>query len=507
MVETITLTPLEDHHNHRSLYSVLDNASSLKDLRTAEETTAAIKSFMNNMENAGSCRYRPESKKMPVLFWGWNSGVWNPYSTEIKKELDKLPPLIICNLSLHSFFLNRSAAEVLKIIYHDLAVNFKDNLWVEKNLPFILSFLIRCGGLSEGKLVEYSRTQLGNGLPIHHDMLIDTRTLLAYLHSGLIKFTVLWAFPDVYRQMPNDLKPYITGFKIFADGALGAYTAALKTSYKRLESHDAASAGGYVNPLSAAQPKENEGASELVIKLPSTARPESITDKGKNRGKYQTGILLMGSDDIVSRIKYAMDEKKSISIHCIGDRAVSTVIEGLIKSRSQGIWTSEVRLEHCQFISLENAKEAKALGVILSMQPNFSLDSIYYKDRLENHYLSWNNPFRMLIDRAGFKPGYDLIFGTDGMPADVAPVLESSLFPPYPDQTLTLDEFKAGFAPSAISSVNVHSVPLKSACTGTENNNELTKEINEIIEKGMKTEIMLEIDPATHRVRYKKEYI
>jgi hypothetical protein len=56
-----------------------------------------------------------------------------------------------------------------------------------------------------------------------------------------------------------------------------------------------------------------------------------------------------------------------------------------------------------------------------------------------------NNPFRMLIDQAGFVPGKDLLFGSDGMPHGAAYALNSALFPPYPGQRLTLPEFIAGY--------------------------------------------------------------
>jgi hypothetical protein len=56
-----------------------------------------------------------------------------------------------------------------------------------------------------------------------------------------------------------------------------------------------------------------------------------------------------------------------------------------------------------------------------------------------------NNPFRMLIDEAGFVPGINLLFGSDGMPHGVQYALENSLFPPFPGQKLALDEFVAGY--------------------------------------------------------------
>jgi hypothetical protein len=64
----------------------------------------------------------------------------------------------------------------------------------------------------------------------------------------------------------------------------------------------------------------------------------------------------------------------------------------------------------------------------------------------------------MVIDRAGFEPGVDLLFGTDGMPADVAFALSAGLFPPLPGQRLSIDELAAGFGAAATEQTVVYEV-------------------------------------------------
>ena len=98
----------------------------------------------------------------------------------------------------------------------------------------------------------------------------------------------------------------------------------------------------------------------------------------------------------------------------------------------------------------------KAYQNAIALQPNFSDDSLHYADRLPEGYPERNNPFRMLIDEAGFVPGEDLVFGSDGMPHGVGEALRQALFPPFAGQELSLDEFVAGYcvrgdrAPGAI---------------------------------------------------------
>jgi predicted amidohydrolase YtcJ len=134
-----------------------------------------------------------------------------------------------------------------------------------------------------------------------------------------------------------------------------------------------------------------------------------------------------------------------VAIHAIGEMATSQVVGTIGKLKENGIRFSSVRMEHCQFIHKRTACQAKELGMLLSMQPNFSTDSIIYRDRLLPRYLENNNPFRMLIDKAGFVPGEDLIFGSDGMPPGAEAALKDSLFPPLPQQKLTIEEFTAGY--------------------------------------------------------------
>jgi predicted amidohydrolase YtcJ len=182
------------------------------------------------------------------------------------------------------------------------------------------------------------------------------------------------------------------GIKIFTDGALGQRTAALKESYR--------------------------GGSRGLL----------------NHTPAELDILIGNSLNLCD----------SISIHAIGDQAIEQVLD-IIPEHRRTKNDAVIRIEHCQFINRENAIRAKELGIILSMQPNFSSDSVVYLDRLPEGYAEKNNPFRMLIDEAGFIPGADLIFGSDGMPHGIQFALEQSFFPPYDSQKLSLDELVSGY--------------------------------------------------------------
>ena len=178
-----------------------------------------------------------------------------------------------------------------------------------------------------------------------------------------------------------------------------------------------------------------------------------ISNTAKIKEPYLTGeegILVFSDDELRENIIKTAELGKAVAIHAIGDGAIDQVIRVLSDLKEEISSIPEIRMEHSQLITRSNAEKAKELGIVLSMQPNFNVDSRYFTDRLPEHYLLQNNPFRMLIDDIGFTPGKDLIFGSDGMPYGVGDSLKCSLFPPYPSQQLTLDEYIPGYCMPAM---------------------------------------------------------
>ncbi len=82
------------------------------------------------------------------------------------------------------------------------------------------------------------------------------------------------------------------------------------------------------------------------------------------------------------------------------ERHLPEVLERLDRD---GARFPKVRMEHVQFIDERQVRRARDLGVMLSLQPNFNGESRDCADRLEPRWLDRNNPFRMLIDRVGFR--------------------------------------------------------------------------------------------------------
>ncbi len=372
--ETIPL--LHDHHTHPSQYSSFFHSADLSGIEDKNEATLEIK------ENS--------SKGELNVVLGWN----NSYYDFSEQDLKDLPPIIICNVSFHGFTYNNKAEKSVEKRFGstDILGKLNDSSWMEKNLPKIMSLLVRIEGIDEEKLNSFYDFLKEKGIWKVEDMLLPHQDCLETFNSTEYNSrTEFWTDIDTYKDLDHKSKEQIKGIKIFTDGALGPRTAALREPY------------------------------------PDGSR----------------GELLHDTEELERLIKSI--EKDRISIHAIGDRAIDNTIDTIRKVEKKGHSLPQIRMEHLQFLSRQTAEEAKRLDITLCMQPNFSLDSIHYSDRLSEKYLERNNPFRMLIDDVGFESGSDLIFGSDGMPHGVETALKSSLFPPYSGQKLSLKEIKEGY--------------------------------------------------------------
>lgn len=375
MTQKISIPLLKDHHNHLSFYGLLHDGLNLQQVKDKIDALRRIQGL--------------DQDQVSVVT-GWNTAYYNFN----RDDLDHLPPVIIVNISLHSFLVSTPAEALLEESYPEMVANYKDPQWYEDHMPQMLIFLANQVLPSAEKFKGFFDFLFQKGVYYVEEMHLANETIFSILDSSpFARRTAYWTDLDTYNTLSPGVQKEIKGIKFFTDGALGARTAALEQPYR-------------------------DG---------------------------QKGYLLYADETLYRRLAEAAALGKSVAIHAIGEMATSQVVRTVGKLKAKGITFPQVRMEHCQFIQERTADLAKELGIILSMQPNFSIDSLIYRDRLLPWYLENNNPFRMLIDRSGFVPGEDLIFGSDGMPPGVEEALKASLFPPFPQQELTLDEFIAGY--------------------------------------------------------------
>lgn len=179
------------------------------------------------------------------------------------------------------------------------------------------------------------------------------------------------------------------GVKLFADGSIGARTAALGTPYA---------------------------------------------------DQTEAGTLLFGDDELRDLLQRCRAAGLPVAVHAIGDAAIAQVIAQMERavagSRTEEGWAS---LEHAELLTPELLERSAALRLRLSLQPNFvarwGQPGGLYEQALGSERWQAMNPWRSVYDA-----GVPLTFGSDGMPMDVAIGLSGAVGHPAPEQRLTAAE-------------------------------------------------------------------
>ena len=154
--------------------------------------------------------------------------------------------------------------------------------------------------------------------------------------------------------------------KVFADGSLGAYTAALGAPY--------------------------------------VGRPDD------------RGMLVHSPTELRSILTMAHRAGFQTATHAIGDAAIRLVVETLEELQDSAPRKSaRHRIEHYELPDDDVLRRTKAAGIVASCQPNFvgqwSGPGDVYETRLGSGRFAANNPFRKIV-----RAHIPLCFGSDGMP-------------------------------------------------------------------------------------------
>ncbi|HLG30636.1 MAG TPA: amidohydrolase family protein, partial [Candidatus Brocadiales bacterium] len=192
--------------------------------------------------------------------------------------------------------------------------------------------------------------------------------------------------PQSTIRNPHLLK--IGSVKIFADGSLGARTAALMEPYA-----------------------DDEG---------------------------NTGTLLWSQQELDDIVMSIHSTGHQVAIHAVGDRAIASALDAIEKAiKANPSPDHRHRIEHCELVDNKLISRIRDSNIIVSAQPNFigqwgNRDGLYEK-RLGKERWQMMNPL------AQFKrKGVPMAFGSDGMPFGPMygiwscvnhPVIESCLSP------------------------------------------------------------------------------
>jgi len=206
----------------------------------------------------------------------------------------------------------------------------------------------------------------------------ETRTLQQLYSEGKLSLRVYMGIPAARLDELTSLGLF-TGFgndslrigfvKIFADGSLGARTAALKEPY---------------------------------------------ADKPETKG-----MLLITEKKLDKLISEAHRAGLQLGVHAIGDRAIEAVLKAFAKVLEQSPRADHRhRIEHCSVLNPHLIKHFRKLGLTASVQPHFIVSDFWVKDRVGKARARWVYPFKTLMNK-----GIVVVAGSDCPVEPINPLL------------------------------------------------------------------------------------
>jgi hypothetical protein len=385
-----------DCHTHFLSMGVWSGRLDLYGMRSRSEVLGAVK-------KAAAGKTRREW----VLGRGWDETIWPGSACLTREELDAAAPrnpAMLIRVCGHLAVLNSKGMALLGGRMGAEGVDRSAGLITEgalekarchlrpapeetaAGLEYSLSLAKKRGVTSVHDIIDipkfraYEAARCSGSLSVraclHFEKSAYSELLRMGLHSG-------WGGPLVR----------IGGMKLYADGSLGARTAALREPY-------------------------SDAPSERGVLLHSAAGLRSVV-----RHSEKSGVQLL--------------------VHAIGDRAVERVVSAF-SSAIGGRSRVRHRIEHLELVDRPGLARMRRLGLWASMQPNFvgawGLPGGMMESRLGKRRYRRADPFRTVLGA-----GVPLVFGSDCMPFSPLFGIHSAVNAPFPAQRLTVEQAVAAY--------------------------------------------------------------
>jgi len=242
--------------------------------------------------------------------------------------------------------------------------------------------------IDQDKLRAYERAQKGGILTVRASLYLEKGTFSRVQHLA--------------SHRRSDVR--LLGLKIYADGSLGARTAAVRAPY---------------------------------------------TDSPSERGG-----LLHSDRELASIVRRAEKWRFQLLVHAIGDRAVSQAISSfssVLARNTPGQATGPTdlrhRIEHLEMVQNTELARMRRLGLVASMQPNFigewGRPGQMMQARLGSRY-ERADPFRRVLDA-----NVTLVFGSDCMPFSPLYGIHSAVNAPFPAQRIGVEDALSAYTRTA----------------------------------------------------------
>ncbi|MEM2447294.1 MAG: amidohydrolase [Candidatus Bathyarchaeia archaeon] len=177
--------------------------------------------------------------------------------------------------------------------------------------------------------------------------------------------------------------------KVFADGSLGARTAALKEPY--------------------------------------SDKPET------------SGMLLLSQRKLNSIVLKAHRAGWQLAVHAIGDKAIESVLKAFSKAfKKHPSKNHRHRIEHCSVLDPKLIRLMKKFGIIASVQPHFIVSDFWIEERVGVKRARWVYPFKTLM-----REGIIVASGSDCPVEPISPLLgiwAAVTRSTFKEESLTMEE-------------------------------------------------------------------
>lgn len=355
-----------------------------------EDALRTLADYSRNLEDEG-------------VLWGvgWDENRWREGRPPVREEIDHWVadrPVVMRRVCGHLAILNSRALEMARRRWPDLeqAGRLVEKQAMELGEIWPESADERCEALRE---VQLRALALGITHVSEMGSSGAADTYLALDERGELRLAVDLFLPASGIERALELREAerftgkhlrLGGIKLFADGSIGARTAAFLEPYA-----------------------DRQGSGTLL---------------------YADHALY----ELLARCRAA---DLRVAVHAIGDAALRQVLRQLerLAGETGPLSPGWASLEHAELLTPSVLERAAALRVRLSMQPNFvarwAQPGGLYERALGHERWRRMNPLRDVWDR-----GFALMFGSDGMPMDPVLGLQGAAQHPVPELRLTPEE-------------------------------------------------------------------
>ena len=358
-LEGAHVTPgLVDAHVHLIDYGLtLQRMADLSGCRSVAELQERLRGHMRRLEETGS-------PLEWVLGHGFDHELLETRAFPTRQDLDEVSrerPVVIRRLCGHAAVGNTRALELCRRPLPEESRS--TGLVTEDDVGLLME------GVPPATVEEIDRAILQSGdlaaslgITGVHCLIVDVRQIdrLFALHGrGIlpIRFYVMFSYSLLEEMVERGFHtgsgdPWVTigAAKIFADGALGARTAALWEDY---------------------------------------------ADDPGNRG-----MMLIEQAELTDMIKHAQSHGFQTATHAIGDRAVDVTVSAIEAACAHQNNRLRHRIEHASQMTQKALVKMAHYTIPAAVQPQFIITDFWTRDRVGERRYRWSYPFRTML-RAG----------------------------------------------------------------------------------------------------------